>query len=49
MMSLNTLIEFGDAIDFRGEDYTGLCEETGFKITETLPVGGPASAAITYK
>jgi hypothetical protein len=46
MMSLNTLIESGDAFDFRVADYTGWCEETGFKKNEILPVGGPASAAI---
>ena len=49
MMSLNMLIEFGDAFDFTGADFTEWCEGIGFKKTEVLPLGGPASAAIAYK
>ena len=49
MMSLNMLIEFGDAFDFTGEDYRGWCEAVGFKKVEVLPLAGPASAAIAYK
>jgi hypothetical protein len=49
MMSLNMLIEFGDAFDFTGADFTEWCKEIGFKKTEVLPLGGPASAAIAYK
>ncbi len=49
MMSLNMLIEFGDAFDFTGADFAEWCKETGFKKTEILPLGGPASAAIAYK
>ncbi len=49
MMSLNMLIEFGDAFDFTGADFTEWCKEIGFKSTEILPLGGPASAAIAYK
>jgi precorrin-6B methylase 2 len=49
MMSLNMLIEFGDAFDFTGADFTEWCKEAGFKTTEILPLGGPASAAIAYK
>ena len=30
MMSLNMLIEFGDAFDFTGADFTGWCREAGF-------------------
>jgi hypothetical protein len=49
MMSLNMLIEFGDAFDFSGADFDGWCKEAGFKRTEVLPLAGPASAAIAYK
>jgi len=49
MMSLNMLIEFGEAFDFTGADFTKWCKEVGFKNTEILPLGGPASAAIAYK
>ena len=49
LMSLNMLIEFGDAFDFTGADFTAWCLEAGFKRCEILPLGGPASAAIAYK
>lgn len=49
MMSLNMLIEFGDAFDFTGADFSRWCKEAGFKDTKILPLGGPASAAIAYK
>jgi hypothetical protein len=49
LMSLNMLIEFGDAFDFTGKDYEGWCLEAGFKRVEILPLAGPASAAIAYK
>lgn len=49
MMSLNMLIEFGDAFDFTGADYRDWCMEAGFKRVEILPLQGPASAAIAYK
>ncbi|MGQ0844102.1 MAG: methyltransferase [Sporichthyaceae bacterium] len=49
MMSLNMLIEFGDAFDFTGADYRGWCEEAGFGRVEILHLAGPASAAIAYK
>jgi hypothetical protein len=49
MMSLNMLIEFGDAFDFTGADFTAWCLEAGFSRCEILPLGGPASAAIAYK
>ena len=49
MMSLNMLIEFGDAFDFTGADYRGWCEDAGFIKVEVLPLAGPASAAIAYK
>jgi O-methyltransferase domain/Dimerisation domain len=49
MMSLNMLIEFGDAFDFTGGDFAEWCEEAGFKDVEVLPLTGPASAGIAYK
>lgn len=49
MMSLHMLIEFGDAFDFTGADFTGWCKEAGFQKTEIIPLGGPASAAVAYK
>ncbi len=48
MMSLNMLIEFGDAFDFTGADFRGWCLEAGFRRVEILPLQGPASAAIAY-
>jgi hypothetical protein len=49
MMSLNMLIEFGDAFDFTGADFAGWCKEVGFKDTEIVPLAGPTSAGIAYK
>jgi hypothetical protein len=49
LMSLNMLIEFGDAFDYTGADFAGWCKEAGFKETEVLPLAGPASAGIAYK
>jgi len=49
MMSLNMLIEFGDAFDFTGEDFTQWCTKVGFNKVEIMPLAGPASAAIAYK
>ena len=49
MMSLNMLIEFGDAFDFTGSDFEGWCRDAGFRRVDILPLAGPASAAIAYK
>jgi DNA-binding PadR family transcriptional regulator len=49
MMSLNMLIEFGDAFDYTGSDFAGWCKEAGFREVEILPLTGPASAGIAYK
>jgi hypothetical protein len=49
MMSLNMLIEFGDAFDFTGQDFDGWCRKIGFGRTEVIPLRGPASAAVAYK
>ena len=45
LMSLNMLIEFGDAFDFTGRDFDGWCRKIGFRRTEVIPLRGPASAA----
>lgn len=49
LMSLNMLIEFGDAFDFTGADFRSWCQEVGFKSYEVLHLAGPCSAAIAYK
>ena len=49
MMSLNMLIEFGDAFDFTAADLFGWCREVGFSRTEVIPLAGSASAGVAYK
>jgi len=49
LMSLNMLIEFGDAFDYSGADFRGWCSEIGFRRFEVLHLAGPSSAAIAYK
>jgi len=49
LMSLNMLIEFGEAFDYTGADFRGWCLEAGFQRVETMHLAGPASAAIAYK
>lgn len=49
LMSLNMLIEFGDAFDYSGADFRGWCSEVGFRHFEVLHLAGPSSAAIAYK
>jgi predicted O-methyltransferase YrrM len=49
LMSLNMLIEFGDAFDYSGADFQGWCREAGFKRFEVIRLAGPSSAAIAYK
>jgi 2-polyprenyl-3-methyl-5-hydroxy-6-metoxy-1,4-benzoquinol methylase len=49
MMSLNMLIEFGDAFDFTGADFWNWCREAGFRRYEVVHLAGPCSAAIAYK
>ena len=49
LMSLNMLIEFGDAFDYTGADFRRWCSEVGFRRFEVLPLAGPSSAAIAYK
>jgi precorrin-6B methylase 2 len=49
MMSLNMLIEFGDAFDYSGSDFAGWCREVGFRDFKIIPLAGPSSAAVAYK
>jgi hypothetical protein len=49
MMSLNMLIEFGEAFDFTGAQFAAWCQEAGFSRCEIIPLAGPASAAVAYK
>jgi len=49
LMSLNMLVEFGDAFDFTGSDFAGWSKEAGFKEIDVVPLAGPTSAAIAYK
>jgi hypothetical protein len=48
-MSLNMLVEFGEAFDFTAADFFGWCREAGFRTMEVIPLGGPASAGVAYK
>lgn len=49
LMSLNMLIEFGDAFDYSGADFREWCGEVGFQRVEILNLAGPTFAAIAYK
>ena len=49
LMSLNMLIEFGDAFDYSGADFRQWCAEAGFKRFEVIHLAGASSAAIAYK
>lgn len=49
LMSLNMLIEFGDAFDYTGADFASWCKQAGFSDVEIVSLAGPTSAAIAYK
>lgn len=49
LMSLNMLIEFGDAFDYTAADFFGWCREAGFSDFQTISLTGPSSAAVAYK
>ena len=49
LMSLNMLIEFGDAFDYTGANFREWCGEAGFQRFEFIQLTGPSSAAIAYK
>ncbi len=49
LMSLNMLIEFGDAFDYTGENFREWCSEAGFQRFDIISLAGPTSAAIAYR
>ena len=49
LMSLNMLIEFGDAFDYTNADFREWCTEAGFKRFDSLSLAGPSSAVIAFK
>lgn len=49
LMSLNMLIEFGDAFDYTAADFERWCRKAGFQRFEVIHLFGPSSAAIAYK
>jgi hypothetical protein len=49
LMSLNMLIEFGDAFDYSGADFRGWCAEVGFRTFDVIHLAGASSAAVAYK
>ncbi len=49
LMSLNMLIEFGDAFDYTGAEFRDWCEEAGFRSFEFIPLAGPTSAAVAWR
>ena len=49
MMSLNMLIEFGDAFDYTGADFAGWCREAGFRESRSCRSPARRAPAIAYK
>ena len=49
LMSLNMLIEFGDAFDYSGADFRKWCGEAGFRRFDVMHLAGASSAAIAHK
>ena len=49
LMSLNMLIEFGEAFDYSAADFEKWCREAGFQRFEVIHLFGPSSAAIAYE
>jgi hypothetical protein len=49
LMSLNMLIEFGEAFDFSSADFRRWCSQVGFKQFDVLHLAGPCSAVVAYK
>lgn len=49
LMSLNMLIENGEAFDYTMTDFSKWASAAGFKRVESIPLTGPASAALAYK
>jgi hypothetical protein len=49
IMSLNMLIEFGDAFDYSAAEFEGWCREVGFTRFATIALSPVSAAAIAYK
>lgn len=49
LMSLNMLIEFGDAFGYSGADFDGWAREAGFARTEVIALASPGAAAVAVK
>jgi hypothetical protein len=49
LMSLNMLIENGDAFDYTPSDFSWWAKQAGFIKTAFIPLTGPATAAIAYR
>jgi hypothetical protein len=49
LMSLNMLIENGDAFDYTADDFERWTKAAGFKRIELIPLAGPTSAVVAYK
>jgi len=49
LMSINMLIEFGDAFDYTGADFRKWCGDVGFRRFDVIHLAGPSSAAVAYK
>ena len=49
LMSLNMLIEFGDAADYTHADFRAWCGQVGFRRFDLIPLAGPSAAAVAYK
>jgi hypothetical protein len=48
-MSLNKLIEFGDAFDYSAQDFFKWTKEVGFKRFDKIHLSGAHSAAAAFK
>jgi len=49
LMSLNMLIENGDAFDYTMNDFERWAKAAGFKRTSLIALAGPSGAAVAYK
>ena len=49
LMSLNMLIENGEAFDYSQQDFEKWARTAGFGRIEVIPLAGPTSAALAYK
>ncbi len=49
LMSLNMLIEFGEAFDYSAADFRQWCGEIGFKRFDVIHLAGASSAVVAYK